>query len=339
MSFILTSIAAITALYGLKKGGDAYSDNKKAHSIGSQAQDLFKNAEADLKLAREETRATMEKLGERKLVVWDEQIGRFVSLFERLRNVELEGQPHVDGLDVAPPSREELAEMKEVSIKAGEIVMGGVQALGAGALVGLASYGGAMTFATASTGTTIAALSGAAAKSATLAWFGGGSLASGGLGMAGGMAVLGGLVAGPVLAVGGLVMSAKAKVNLAEARKNLAKAKRAAAQMTTATSLVRGIERVVKSFDRVIEDLASRMDTVLDQLEGVIAEAGTDYRAFDDRQARTVYTAVEFAHMMKLLLETPLLTEDGALDKSSSEVLASGRRLLEQSGKALSAAA
>src|SRR5699024_12634359 len=60
----------------------------------------------------------------------------------------------------------------------------------------------------------LSGLSGAAASNATLAWLGGGALSAGGYGVAGGTLVLGGVVAGPALAVGGLIMSDRKSTRL-----------------------------------------------------------------------------------------------------------------------------
>ena len=212
---LLGGAAVLAGVYGAKKGVDAYSDHKEAVGLNEAAEQLLTEAERRLKHEREKCTAKLEQLGRLKFEAWDRELGRFCSLFERLRNVEVVGDPRADRVAW---SDEELAEMKSLSGYASEVMSGGLTAVGSGALVGLASYGGATMFATASTGTAIGSLSGVAATNATLAWFGGGALSVGGLGMAGGVAVLGGIVAGPVLAVGGMVLAAKARENLAKAR-------------------------------------------------------------------------------------------------------------------------
>lgn len=329
LPLLLIGVAAASAAFGAKKGYDAISDHSQAKSLNEEAQQTFDQAQAHLAGAREDARRALEDLGRLKLETWNGQLGRFVQLFEQLHNVELRGETLVG--DFAPPfvSRAELGEMKRLSLKASEIMTGGAAALGSGALVGIASYGGAMTFAAASTGTAIGSLSGAAAVNATLAWFGGGSLAAGGLGMAGGVAVLGGLVAGPVLAVGGLILAAKAKEGLAHARTNLASAKRAAAEMSNAATIVIGIRRLSRQFSRVIERVIPQMDAALDQLEAVISVAGTDYRSYQRAQQQTVYVAVQFAQVMKILLETPLLTPEGAIDSKCHKALDQARFALK----------
>ena len=134
-----------------------------------------------------------------------------------------------------------------------------------------------MMLASASTGTAISALSGAAATNATLAWFGGGSLAAGGMGMTGGIAVLGGVVAGPVLAGGGVVLEAKARDILSNARENLAAAKVAAKEMNTAESICQGIFEVSSLFYNTIEGVSDRFEPILVNFENIIETNDNKY--------------------------------------------------------------
>ena len=328
LPLLFVIVPAVAGIYGALKGGEAVGVNKEAGTVSGQARDIYKKAERDLDKARADAKSTLEALGRAKIDAWGNQMSSFVKLFEQLKNVELEGAPVLDELRVKVPNRNELAAMKTTSLEFKDLAVGGSVAAGSGALIGLASYGGALTFASASTGTAISALGGAAATNATLAWFGGGSLAAGGMGMAGGMAILGGIVAGPVLAVGGLVFAAKARENLANARKHHAEAKMAAAEMRTARSIVEGINRVADSAREVTVMLAARMDPVLKRLASAIQAGGTDYRALSVDQKGDVYLAVQFAQLMKLVLETPILTPSGALTDESVRVLDQARRFM-----------
>lgn len=338
------AIAAAVGLFGAKKGIDAHSDQKKAKDLGQRAQKKFDKAKKTLEKAREECTADLESLGQLKFDIWDRQLGRFVALFSQLRNVEVIGASKVEQLGSKAFSKEELAQMHELSALANEVVSGGVSAIGSGALVGMASYGGATMLASASTGTAISSLGGAAATNATLAWFGGGSLAAGGLGIAGGTAVLGGLVAAPVLAVGGMVLAAKAKKNLAEAKANLAKAKKAASEMRAATSLVEGIRKVAAQFQDVTMKLDERFTPVLDDLDAMIAQRQRRWRwlpwkvrinfaRLSEPKQRAAHFAYLFAQTLKIVLETPMLTQQGALSHDYPQALEAGQQLIVQGDK------
>lgn len=326
LPLILVGAAAVIAgMYGAKKGVDAYSDTKEASGLREDASDLLKRAERNFKRERSRCTRTLEELGRLKFETWDVDLGRFCSLFGRLRNVELTGAAEVGEVIWSDP---ELDEMRKLSGYASEVVSGGLTAVGSGALVGMAAYGGATMFATASTGTAISTLSGVAATNATLAWFGGGALSAGGLGMAGGMAVLGGIVAGPVLAIGGAVLAAKAREALAEAKRNYALAKKHTSEIDGAKTVVRGIRKVANQYIEIISEIVERTRPKLDRLASVIANHGTDFARYPDDAKRSVYQAVQFAQCLKALLEAPILQPDGGLNAGHEDALEMGRRLL-----------
>lgn len=226
--------------------------------------------------------------------------------------------------------------MKDLSLKAQEVLLGGAGALGSGALAGMAAYGGAMMLASASTGTAISTLAGAAAANATLAWFGGGALAAGGFGMAGGMVVLGGIFAGPVLAVGGMMYASKARENLANAKKYQAEATKAVEEINNTISVLEAINYITRKFDEVIVGLSQAIIPVLDSLESTIAFSGADYTSYTIEQKQQVYLAVQFTQLLKLVLETPLLTQDGAVNHSCFQTLDRGEKTLSSKSYTLS---
>ncbi|MED4584753.1 hypothetical protein P9578_18420 [Brevibacillus choshinensis] len=352
LPLILGGIAAVAGAVGIYKGAKSVSNNSEAQDLNERAQVIYEDARGEMEDQKEHTTQVLAELGELKLRKWDEQIGRFVNVVEKVKAVEVHGNAAVDQNRQAILSKHELAEMRKVSLQATEVVSGGFKSLGAGALAGVASYGGAMMFASASTGTALSALSGVAATNATLAWFGGGSLAAGGLGMAGGAAVLGGIVAGPAIALGGFLMEAKSKKNLAEAKSNLSKAKKAAEEFRTATSMMEAICDISYQFNDAIEEMSERMDTVLDRLEQALAEAGENRQqklsfkvkqfflgligrkiplVYDDlapQHKEVLHASYQFAQALKLLLETPLLDKKGAILESSVEVIEPSYELL-----------
>ena len=333
LPFILGAAALGAAAFGVTQGSEAAANNSEAERLRHNARMVYESAEADLKKVRTETVEALERLGKLKLEFW-EQLGRFVKLYEQIRNIELQGQPDTHEFEQASTlGMDELAQMKNFSSKAHELILGGAGALGTAALVGIASNGGAWALAsavgTASTGTAIGSLSGAAAVNATLAWLGGGSLAAGGMGMAGGMAILGGITFAPVLAVGGWMINAQSHGNLANAQKNKAEAEKAAEEMKKATSVLNAINEVAKKLDEVIRRLSTAFTPVLDGLEATIAVAGTNYAQYNESQKRQGYLAVQFAQILALLLKTSLMTEQGTLDENCTKALQQAQLLLE----------
>jgi hypothetical protein len=172
-----------------------------------------------------------------------------------------------------------------------------------------------------------------AESDATLAWLGGGSLAAGGMGVAGGMAVLGGIIAAPVLAIGGMLFASKAKENLANARSDRAKARKAAEEMKTAMVKLEAIGSIAEMFRKVIGIVDKRMTGILNNLEQSLAawenrekdnfingiksflgiKIHPNYATMSLDEQQTLHLSYQVAQVMKILLETPLLVQDGNL--------------------------
>lgn len=345
MSVILGAIAAATGCLGAVKGGEAILNNRRAKKIIAAAQIEFDKKKEELECVREDTVDVLERYGNLKLEIWDQQFSRCLELFNRVKNVEINGDVETDEYIGSGLSKDELKEMKQITLKASEVLKGGAASLGAGALAGVASYGGAMMFASASTGAAISGLSGAAATNATLAWFGGGSLASGGAGMAGGMVVLGGLVAGPVLAVGGLLLARKAKTNLAEANEKNSEVELHIENMDRAIVVLYGIQALTAQYHELANLLSGRLSEILNQLgdafnsvsrknnKGLLSkmkgfflekndeDRSVEYSDLPEKEKRKLHLAFQITQALKIILEKPLLTKEGLINTNSKSYI------------------
>jgi len=324
--FLLIGGAIASGIFGAVKGGEAISKNSQAKEILEKAEERFNKNKKVMEAQRQNTSKELEEYGKLKIKIWDEQFTRFLDLYKNFKNVRIEGQAELDQELSKSLTPEALKEMKTLSVTAGEIVAGGLGAVGTGALAGIASYGGAMMFASASTGTAIASLSGVAATNATLAWFGGGSLAAGGLGMAGGAAVLGGLVAGPIIAVGGFFMAAKANENLEHARTKAVEANREIEKMNNAISLLKQIESLTKQYYDLVTRLNNKITDLMDQLELMVFDLKCstdiiDYNDLDIQEKEFLQQNIIAIQLMKIILEKPLMTEEGKIQPSSVEYI------------------
>jgi hypothetical protein len=320
LPIILGGAAIVSAIYGVKKGIDAKSDFDSAKYLNKQAQELYDDAKDELESARDEAQKTMECLGESKFEIYENLIIPFVDSFSKIKNVNFDDNSLLDARDLPQVTSSELKEMTEAALAMKEIVGGGITALGSGGLAGLAAYGGVGLLGTASTGTAIGALSGAAATNATLAWLGGGSLAAGGYGMAGGMAVLGGVVAGPVLAVGGMMLASKAEAAKHDAYANYDKAELAAEEMKSATVVTNGIQRRFNEINSVLKALNDRFTPLLTSLE-VLVSSNTNYSTYSEADKKGVFMAASIAKTIKSIMEAPLINEDGTLTPDSKKAV------------------
>ncbi|MDR3343750.1 MAG: hypothetical protein LBT14_13425 [Treponema sp.] len=315
--FILGGIGIATGLLGIGTGIKSVVDNNDANDVNAQANLIVDKAKENLEECRTKSYKALEALGGKKAFVLNNGITDFVNAFEKLKNVDIKNSVGHDELKL---DKQSLRQLKEMGNYAASILGGVAGGAVGGALAAFGAYSGAMVFGAASTGTAIASLSGVAATNATLAFLGGGSLAVGGLGMAGGAMVLGGLVAGPALAIMGIVLGAKASENLDKARSNLAEARKIAEELQTASVLCNGIRRRSYMFERLLIRLDALFSPLVYRMEEIIEASGVNYPDFTAVDKRTICTAAALAQTIKAVLVTPILTEDGRLTDESKQI-------------------
>jgi len=310
----------ITVGVGLKKCLDARGTQSLAVSWSQAANQVVADAAQRRDQSLILTNERLTSIGQRKLEVAASHLQRFVKLVEPVRHVQLTGT--ASDRQLAPIWRNELVQISDVAFHANQL-LSGAMAAGAGALAGIAAYGLTTTFASASTGTALATLAGPVATRATLAALGGGALTAGGLGITGGYAALSLLVAGPALIVGGTLAEAKARQNLAAAQTYYAEASRIGAEIDQKTSAIAGVGEVAAQYASCLDALEQRANRVLNNLARLIAQAGTDYRAYTPQQRQHFRVAVEFSRAVKSVLDLPLVGQaDGSTDVASQALVA-----------------
>lgn len=329
LPLLLVGAAVLAGGYGVKKGLDAKSDFNRAESLNDEAKTIYDNASTSLEATRTRAQQAMDALGKSKFDIYKLRLIPFVDAFSKIKHIDFQDKRLAEALGPVSVSQNDMLAIQTAALQMVEVVGGGVTALGAGGLAGLAAYGGVGALASTAGGTAIAGLSGAAATNATLAWLGGGALSAGGFGMAGGAAVLGGIVAGPVLAVGGIMLAAKAEEAKQNAYANLAKARAEAEQMKTAEVLTRGIEQRFKEIRTVLLDLDKYFEPLLRGLQAITA-SGTDYRTYSEANRAGVMMAAAMAKTLKNVLEVPILHQDGTLTAESNKVAAEARAKLRE---------
>lgn len=320
---LLGGAALAAGAYGVKKAIDAKDDIDHAKRVNEQANDIINTSKDKMSSAQHECQLNIENLGKRKVEVLDQTISKFIACYERIKHIDLKDSIELQELNKFRLDRYSFQELKRISLDATNIA-GALASGGAGgALMALGAYSAVGTFGavTATTGVTIGGLSGVAATNATLAWLGGGALSAGGLGMAGGTAVLGGLIAGPALAIMGFIVGAKAEAECHKAYTNLAKAKSFEAQVNSAVKMCNAIKKRAEIFTEKLNLFEDKLKPFISQMENIISEKGEDYRAYSASQQDTVIKTRCIAGVVKAILDTPILTEDGNLTDESYKLL------------------
>lgn len=316
---LIAAGALLTGAYGAYKSGKAIIDSSEADDINNSAERIIERTKANVEEYRNNCNDILSAFGKKKVDAITININKFAEVFGQLKNVELSNSVDLGQLEIPPFDAQKLYEMKnEVSMLEASGLGVGSGAAG-GALTAFGAYNGAMMLASASTGTAISSLSGAAATNATLAWFGGGSLGAGGLGMAGGTMILGGLVAGPALAILGGVMGAKAekKLNDAKSNRELALAFESDSQIII-TKLI-GITDLTSVGMEALSSLRTALRRSVKKLEKVIKVNGVDYSNYSDSDKELVFKTVMLAQLVKALIDTAILDEEGSLIEASKQ--------------------
>jgi hypothetical protein len=329
--FIAAGIIAASAITGVGSGVKAVKNNKEAKTVNSDASRIVKTAERTLNNRRENTNRAIEHLGETKISILSTSINDFIRYFQLLKNVEfVDSTIGIEELKGYGVRSDFLHNLETASFDAVKLASGGLASLGSGVAVAYGAYAGTMALGTASTGAAISGLYGAAASNATLAWLGGGALSAGGYGVAGGTMVLGGLVVGPALAVGGLIMSAQSKKKLNAAYENLSEARVVAEQLDGVSSALSGIKARTLQLTELLVRTNELFEEKVSAMPGILQAKGTNWNDLDRSEKGIIHKAFLLAQLLKGVIDTPLLDEDGALTKKSADMLESGQQMLEK---------
>ena len=330
--FILGLGAVAAAAAGTKKSADANNDMNKARSLNEKASLIAQSAEKNIEKRKNRVNTSIENLGRKKIEILTTTITDFIENFEKIKEVELLNSDGIDELRGLKFDNDNVLELKTASLEAKKVASNGIAAVGSGALLAYGTYSAVMSGAlgaVASTGTAIGTLSGVAATNATLAWLGGGSLAAGGFGMAGGMVVLGGLVAGPALAVGGSLLASQAKKALNNAYSNVSEAEIFAKQSEGICIELDKIALRANQIKSVLDRLNFRLISSINDFKIIIEREGTNYNIYRDLSKKKIYKLVQIVQVVKMILDTPLLSEDGKLTYESENVLKNVNQQLE----------
>lgn len=322
---LIGGAAAAAGAYGVKKGVGAKSDLDRARSIFNQAESKLEEADATLEEMRVKTDERLKVLGATRIAVVEQCYLPFKKALQGIKNIDIRQIPELAEYDI----EDRLLQLDKMSETLPEIVAGIGVAGASGALTALAAYGGVQMLAAASTGTAISTLSGAAATNATLAWLGGGSLAAGGLGMAGGTIVLGGVVAGPILAVGGLMLAASAEAAVDDAKRNLAKAHAIYNEKMIAAKTTRAIGNAAHAIAGLIEQLSEIAENLIADIQK-IREVKDDYLLFTEKERAILSNAFLCMGGISALVNAPLIKQDGALDIAIRDVRDQAKDLVDQ---------
>jgi len=313
LPLIVPILVAASGAFGVGKGVQALVRNKKAKDLNISAKELVEQMEQQLDHSRELCNETLASLGQEKVDSLRYEITDFVNIYSKIKNVDLNEEAGIDSLRLGEFSNVLLNEMRVSCSLFDASTLGLGTGAAGGALTAFGAYSGTMMFASAGTGTAISTLSGVAASNATLAWLGNGTLAAGGYGVAGGTIVLGVLTTGPALLIFGSFLNAKAGKNLDKAKSNQEQAQTYADEVSLILTALNGIYDLALLAKDTLAVARKQLANATERLNSIVNVCGEDYREFNQNARNVVFKAVKIAQLTKVLIDTPILDQDGNL--------------------------
>ncbi|OKB15312.1 sortase [Helicobacter pylori] len=188
----------------------------------------------------------------------------------------------------------------------------------------LAAYGaytGVGMLASTAGGVAIAELSGVAATNATLAWLGGGVLSVGGFGMVGGMAVFGGLVAGPALAILGVVSADEMEEKLEKAKAYHSQVEEAVKKADVIIDQFQAIEKMDKLFTRQITKCDALFFSLSQDAIATMKKHNYNHSLYSQEERDQLCVAVSTLMTLSAFLKVPIIDKHQKLQEKAQRAL------------------
>ncbi len=188
----------------------------------------------------------------------------------------------------------------------------------------LAAYGaytGVGMLASTAGGVAIAELSGVAATNATLAWLGGGALSVGGFGMVGGMAVFGGLVAGPALAILGVVSADEMEEKLEKAKAYHSKVEEAVKKADVIIDQFQAIEKMAKLFTKQISKCDALLFSLSQDAIATMKKHNHNHSLYSQEERDRLCVTVSTLMTLSAFLKMPIIDKHQTLQEKAQRAL------------------
>ncbi|PUD26215.1 hypothetical protein C2R94_07850 [Helicobacter pylori] len=136
LPFILGGIALAVAGYGVKKGLDAYDDNKEAEDLHNQAQNRYKEAEIELKEKQEIAQNAFESLGALQEKIVNTSLERYKGIVDKLNIEDRASWQEIVGEE----SLRCLVNVRDAIVDLGTVLGSVVGSAAAGAMAGFGAW-------------------------------------------------------------------------------------------------------------------------------------------------------------------------------------------------------
>ena len=321
LPLIIAGLAA--AAIGIGAQADAKETNERAQQRANEAQSLYNASKQSLEQAQSITEKSLVALGTSKKKVLETSVNQFLTAYERIKNIELSESVGLNEIQKFTIDKQDALQLQEMSDIYESTFSSGVAGAATGAVVALAASG------------SLPIVTGLLSTA-------GSALAIGEIGMAAGIAGSAlsfgaamtplSAIAAPVLLFSGISASMKADENLEKANTMYAEAESASEQMKTSEVLCKAIADRADMFDGLLGDLNVMFAQCTALLDGVTKKKMknnvVDARTFTEDELKLVAVTRSLAGAVKAVIDTPILTADGAISTESQTVYEDTRNKL-----------
>ncbi|MFZ4859084.1 MAG: hypothetical protein ACOYL3_22125 [Desulfuromonadaceae bacterium] len=143
-----------------------------------------------------------------------------------------------------------------------------------------------------------------------------------------GMAALGGMIAGPFMAVGGMVLASKAKKATTDAGTNIGRVNSSVEQLKNKQLATEAAFYRVYSILSVLGRLDERFTPLLTEVQQLVV-VSHDYSSYADKDKKVVMMAAMLAKTIKNVMETSILDDNGMITSASEQIVAESERVMQ----------
>lgn len=315
---LLVGLAAVGAALGIEAQADAKDTNKKAQAIANDAQSLYNDAKHSLEIAQGKTEQSLLRLGNLKKEVLETSINQFLIAYKRIKNIEMSESIGLDEIKNFKFEKQDAIQLREMSDIYQSTFSSGVAGAATGAVIALAASGSLPIV----TGTLSIAGSALAAGEIGVA----AGLAGSALSFGAAMTPLA-AIAVPALLFSGISASIKADENLEKARTMYKEAEAASEKMKISEVLCEAIADRADMYDELLGELngmfsycTGMLDGVTRKKMGIFKNNTVDAKTFTEDELKLVAVTRSLAGAVKIVIDTPILTADGAVSNESESI-------------------
>ncbi|WQT41282.1 sortase [Helicobacter pylori] len=299
LPFILGGLALAAAGYGFKKSIDASETADKVNEIVKEAEDLKEGAKNRVELAQSDCKNALMRLGEKKFHVISRGVSRFVEHFNQLKGHQFfVKDSDMQDLHKQVSVVQNFSKQLDASGMNEESAIGGM----------FAGYGGLCV----SSWTTGAML--------------GGGLTMGGLA---GMAVFGGLVAGPALAILGVVNANEMEEKLEKAKAYHSQVEEAVKKADVIIDQFQAIEKMAKLFTRQITKCDALFFSLSQDAIATMKKHNYNHSFYSQEERDQLCFTVSTLMTLSAFLKVPIIDEHQKLHEKAKRTLEIMKRQMD----------